>query len=154
MRRIVVLGVAVSALAIAAAGCGGGGGGSALSKEEYSSKLDKICADLNAKNKEIGEPDSIQGIADKGPELNDAFQDAIDKVEGLDPPDELKDAHEKFLSLGKQIHDKIDELIDEAKKNDQEGLQRVAAEIEPLDTESNTIARNQLGAPACAQSGT
>jgi len=151
VRKILVLGAAVSALAIAAAGCGGGGGGSALSKDEYSSRLNQICTELNAKNKEIGEPNSIPEIADKGPKLNDAFQNAIDEVGDLNPPDELKDAHEKFLSLGKQIHAKIDQLIEEAANKDQEGLQRVGGEIDPLDKESNDIAKNQLGAPACAE---
>jgi hypothetical protein len=151
VRRILVLGVAVSAFAIAAAGCGGGGGGSALSKDEYSSQLNKICTELNAKNKEIGEPSSVAEVADKGPKLNDAFQNAIDEAGDLNPPDELKDAHNRFVSLGKQIHDKIDELIQAAKDKDQAKLQKVGGEIDPLNTESNDIAKNTLGAPACAQ---
>jgi hypothetical protein len=146
-----VMCAAVTVLAIAAAGCGGGGGGSALSKDEYSARLNHICEELNSKNKEIGDPQSVEDVAQKGPKLNDAFQEAIDEVEGLNPPDELKDAHERFLSLGKQIHSKIDDLIDAAKKNDQAKLQQIGSAIDPLDKESNQIATNQLGAPACAQ---
>jgi hypothetical protein len=141
---------AVLVLALAAAGCGGGGG-KTLSKEEYSTQLNKICSDLNARQKAIGEPSSIDELVQKGPQLNDAFQKAIDQVGGLKPPDELKAAHERFLSLGKQIHSKIDDLLDAAKKKDQAKLQQIGTSIDPLNKESNRIASTQLGAPACAQ---
>jgi hypothetical protein len=149
VKRLAI--AAVLVLAVAAAGCGGGGGGKTLSKEEYSSQLSEICTELNAKNKEIGDPQSVADVVEKGPKLNDAFQNAIDEVENLNPPDELQDAHKRFLVLGKQIHSKIDDLIDAAKKNDPAALQQIGSAIDPLDKESNDIATNQLGAPACAQ---
>jgi hypothetical protein len=147
------MGAVVAALAIVAAGCGGGGGGGggALSKEEYSSQLNKICTELNDKNKAIGDPQSIDEVVTKGPQLQDAFQSAIDEVENLNPPDELKDAHERFVSLGRQIHSKIDDLIAAAKKKDLAKAQQIGATIDPLNTESNEIARTKLGAPACDQ---
>jgi hypothetical protein len=148
VKRLVIAGVL--ALVLVAAGCGGGGG-SAMTKEEYSSKLNQICTELNNKNKEIGDPQSLDEVVTKGPKLNDAFQSAIDQVNDLDPPDELSDAHKRFLVLGKQIHSKIDELIDAAKAKDQAKLQEIGSSIDPLDKESNDIAKNQLGAPACAQ---
>jgi hypothetical protein len=146
-----VMCAAVTVLAIAAAGCGGGGGGSALTKDEYSSRLNHICQELNQKNKDIGAPQSIEEVVQKGPKLNQAFQSAIDEVGDLNPPDELKDAHERFISLGKQIHSKIDDLIDAAKKKNAAQLQQIGSTIDPLDKESNDIATKQLGAPACAQ---
>jgi hypothetical protein len=150
VKKLAIAATLVLALAVVAAGCGGGGG-KTLSKEEYSSQLNKICTELNAKNKEIGEPSSLDDVVQKGPKLNDAFQNAIDEVEGLNPPDELKDAHERFLSLGKQIHSKIDDLLDAAKKNDVAKVQQISSTIDPLDKASNQIAKTQLGAPACAQ---
>jgi len=152
VNKKVVMGVVVAALAIVAAGCGGGGGGGkSLSKEEYSSQLNKICTELNAKNKAIGDPQSVADVVTKGPQLQDAFQSAIDEVEGLNPPAELKDAHERFVSLGRQIHSKLDDLIEAAKKKNLAKAQQIGATIDPLNTESNEIARTKLGAPACAQ---
>ena len=148
MKKLAIAGVL--ALVLVAAGCGGGGGES-LSKEEYSSQLNKICTELNTKNDAIGDPQSLDDVVKKGPQLQDAFQSAIDEVENLDPPDEFKDAHARFVALGKQIHSKIDELIDAAKKKDAAKLQAIGATIDPLNTESNKIAAEQLGAPACAQ---
>jgi hypothetical protein len=140
---------AVLVLALAVAGCGGGG--NALSKAEYSAKLNQICKDLNAKNKEIGEPNSLDELVAKGPQLADEFQTAIDKAKKLKPPAELKDAADRFISLSQQIHDKIDGLLDAAKKKDAKKLDEIGSSIDPLDKESNQIARNQLGAPACTQ---
>ena len=148
MKKLAIAGVL--ALVLVAAGCGGGGGKS-LSKEEYSSQLNKICTQLNAKNKAIGDPQSIADVVTKGPQLQDAFQSAIDEVEGLNPPAELKDAHERFVSLGKQIHSKLDDLIEAAKKKNLAKAQQIGATVDPLNTESNEIARTKLGAPACDQ---
>src|SRR3954463_10214863 len=92
---------AVLALALTAAGCGGGGG-KALSKEEYASKLNQICTDLNAKNKAIGDPNSVADVANKGPKLVDAFDNAISDVKKLKAPDEIKDAAARFVSIGEQ----------------------------------------------------
>ena len=149
MKKLAI--AAVLALVLIAAGCGGGGGGTSLSKEEYSSQLNTICTELNDKNKAIGDPQSIDEVVTKGPQLQDAFQSAIDEVENLNPPDELKDAHERFVSLGRQIHSKIDDLIAAAKKKDLAKAQQIGATIDPLNTESNEIARTKLGAPACDQ---
>src|SRR4051812_43490439 len=93
---------AVAALALIAAGCGGGGGGKELTKDEYSSQLNKICADLDAKNKEIGDPTTIAEIGEKGDDLLAAFDDALAEVKNLNPPAELEEAHNEFLDLGKQ----------------------------------------------------
>jgi len=112
---------------------------------------DQKVRELNDKNKAIGDPQSIDEVVTKGPQLQDAFQSAIDEVENLNPPDELKDAHERFVSLGKQIHSKIDDLIAAAKKKDLAKAQQIGATIDPLNTESNEIARTKLGAPACDQ---
>jgi hypothetical protein len=148
VKKLAIAGVL--ALVLVAAGCGGGGGKS-LSKQEYSSQLNKICTELNAKNKAIGDPQSVADVVTKGPQLQDAFQSAIDEVEGLSPPAELKDAHERFVSLGKQIHSKLDDLIEAAKKKNLAKAQQIGATVDPLNTESNEIARTKLGAPACDQ---
>jgi hypothetical protein len=140
---------AVVALALAAAGCGGGS--KTLSKEEYGAKLNKICADLNAKNKEIGEPSSLGEVAAKGDRLLAEFDKAIAKAKKLKPPDEIKDAANRFISLGDQERGLISDLIDAAKKKDSAKIAELGAKIDPLDKESNDIAKNQLGAPACAQ---
>jgi hypothetical protein len=140
---------AVLVLTLAAAGCGGGGGGR-LSKEEYSAKLNRICADLNAKDKELGEPRSPDELVAKGPQLADAFQKAIDEAKKLKPPAELEDAADRFVSLAQQIHGKIDEGVVAAKKQNVVKLARIGITIDTLSKQSNEIARRDLKASACS----
>lgn len=151
MKKALVLAAGlVSLLAIVAAGCGGGGGGGALTKEEYASKLNAICEEYNAKQEEIGEPQSISDIGDLGPKIVDEFDKALDKAKDLNAPDEIADQASRFIELGEQQRDLLNDLIDAAKDNDTAKVQEIGSKIEPLSTESDQLS-NDLGAPACAE---
>ncbi len=150
MKELAIGAVLVLTVA-AAAGCGGGGGGT-LSKEEYTAKLSKVCADLSAKNKELGQPTSPDALVAKGPQLADAFQTAIDEAKKLKPPAELKDAADHFVSLAQQLHDKLDEAIAAAKKQNVVKLARIGVSVVTLRNQSNEIATKELHVPACKQS--
>lgn len=150
MRKgLVLAGALVALLAALAAGCGGGGGGS-LTKDEYVSKLNAICEEFNNKQDEIGEPQSITEVADKGPRIIDEFDKALDKAKDLKAPDEISDQASRFISLGEQQRDLLNDLVDAAKDNDRAKAQQIGTQISPLDDESDSIA-NDLGAPACAE---
>jgi hypothetical protein len=150
VKKLAIGAVLVLTLA-AAAGCGGGGGGK-LSKEEYSAKLSKVCADLRAKTRKIGVPSSPDAIVAKGPQLAGEFEKAIDEAKKLKPPSELEDAAGRFVSLNQQIHDKIEKLIDAAKKSDVVNLAKIGFAIQTLSKEADGIATQELNAPACKQS--
>jgi hypothetical protein len=139
---------ALLVLTLTAAGCGGGS--KTLSKAEYSAKLNQICRDLKAKNKEIGEPSSPAEVA-KGPQLADELQKAIDEAKELKPPAELAEAADRFLSLNQQIQDKIDEVVDAAKNQDAQKLATIGISIDALSKEADGIAKRPLNAPACTQ---
>jgi outer membrane murein-binding lipoprotein Lpp len=151
MKKL-MLGAAL-ALALVAAGCGGGGAGDELTKEEYSSQLNAICTDLNAKNDEIGEPQSLADVGEKGDDLLAAFDEAIAEVEDLNPPADLEEAHNEFVDLGHQTRDLVGQLVDAAQEDppDEAKINELGPKIDPLDAKSNEIAKNELGAPACAE---
>jgi hypothetical protein len=151
LRKTLVLAGALAALLAAlSAGCGGGGGGgSSLTKEEFASQLNAICEDFNRKQEEIGEPQSLSELGEKGDQILDEFDKAIDRVRDLNPPDEVADQVNRFVEIGDQQRDLIGDVVQAAKDNDLAKAQQVGAQIEPLDAESDRIA-NQLGAPACA----
>ena len=135
-----------------AAGCGGGGGG-ALSKEQYGKELTAICRDYSAQARKLGGFNSVGDLAARGQQLIDAFQRVIDRAEELKPPDALKGPAGRFLALGRQLHDKLVELVAAARKGDGTALADVQRSIEPLGAEWNDIARKRLDAPACVQGG-
>jgi hypothetical protein len=146
----VVLG-AVAGLALLAAGCGGGGGSSELTASEYSSQLNTICADFNTAQKKIGDPQSIEDLATLGPKIVDEFEKAISKAKDLNPPAELEEPANEFLSLADQQVVLINQLIDAAKSGDEAKVNEVGAKIDPLKTKSDDIAKNELKAPACTE---
>ena len=147
MKKL-VLG-AVLALALTAAGCGGGGS-TTLSKEEYGSQLNTICADYNAKVKEIGEPSSISELADKGPTLLDEFDAAIAKAEKLKAPDELAATRDEFFSKSKDLRNTISDIVDAAKANDSAKINELGPKADELSSQTDALGK-KLGAPACAE---
>lgn len=147
--------VVVVALAALVAGCGGGDDkkGYALSKSEYVAALNGICKEVNARVDEIGKgvTDLKQGLKDKGDELLAEYDGAIDRVEALNPPDELKDAHDRFVDTINKLRGLTDDAVKAAKDDDDETFTSKTNELDEVDAESDKIATDELGATECAK---
>jgi gas vesicle protein len=140
-----VLGFLVGVLA---AGCAGG---EALTKEQYVSKVNAMCEDFSEKEKEIGEPQTLADLVEKGPLILEEFEKAIvDKVRNLKAPDEIADQADRLVDLADQQRDVIAELIDAAKDSDFAKVRELVSKNEALNKEANSVAR-ELGAEACAE---
>lgn len=148
LKKGVVFGGVLGILVVVpAAGCAGG---EALSKEQYVSKLNAMCADFSEREKEIGEPKTLANLVDKGPRILDAFEKAIvDKLRTLQAPDEIAGQADRLVDVGDQQRDVLAELIEAAKDNDVAEVQELVSKNEALNRESSSIAR-ELGAEACA----
>ena len=110
-----------------------------------------MCADFGAKEKEIGEPQTLADLVEKGPRILAAFDKAIaDKVRSLKAPDEIADQADRLVDLADQQRDVLDELIHAARDDDFARVRELVAKNEALNKEANSIAR-ELGAEACAQ---
>jgi hypothetical protein len=138
---------AVAVLALAAAACGGDGGGG-LSKEEYAAELNEICVETV---KAAGRPSSLPEFVSQGPRLIAAFDEALPRAEALEPPEELEEDVELFLSQYKQLRDLVSKLIDAATQNDLTTVAQLAGRADALGKETSELAR-KLGAPDCASS--
>jgi len=153
MRKVVWIASTVAAvglLALGAAACGGGGGGDQLTAEEYGAELSSICEGFNAAQEEIGEPQSIDDVAEFGGQILDAFDEAIASVEELEPPDELADTADEFIAKGKEQRDLLSQVVDAAEEGDQERVAELSEQGSQLDEESDALA-TELGAPACTE---
>ena len=136
------------ALGLLAAGCGGGGG---LAREEYSAKLNAICEQVSADQRAVGQPTSLKELASRGPRLVAILDRALDEVRDLKPPKAFRVAHKRFVALAEELNTKLLDLIEAAKANDQAKASQLSSAIDVLDSQSEAIARTQLGAPSCAQ---
>lgn len=149
VRRLALIACVVAL----ATGCGGGGGGEAggLSKEEYVSQLDGICADFNAKQDEFGEPDTLQEVAEQGPEVQAEYEAAVARIRDLgEPPAEIAEDADRFVEIAVELQRLIGELVEAAEDNDLQRAEQVAGEGQALNDESEEIAR-ELGAERCAE---
>ncbi|MEX2644981.1 MAG: hypothetical protein WD249_01840 [Gaiellaceae bacterium] len=147
MTRLALLGC----VAFLAAGCGGGEAGG-LTKEEFVAQLDQICADFNAKQEEIGDPESLEDIVEQGPRVQDEFEAAIERIRDLgDPPAEIAEDADRFLEIADESQRLIGELVEAAEDDDLQRAGEIAEEGDALNEESEEIA-TELGAENCAES--
>jgi hypothetical protein len=138
-----VLGILVAALAL---GCAD----DVPSKEQYVSTLNAMCEDFSAREKEIGDPQTLTDLVEKGPRILDAFEEAIaDKVHELKAPDEIADQAGRLVDIADEQRDVLASLVAAARDNDVARVRELASKNEALNREATSIARG-LGAEACA----
>jgi len=141
-------------LGILVVGLGGGcGDGQALSREEYVAKLNAMCEDFAAREERIGEPQSVSDLVERGPEILDAFEDAIaDEIDGLEAPDEVAAEANRLADIADEQRVVLGELVDAAQDGDFPAVRTLASRNRSLNNESNAIAR-ELGAKSCTDGG-
>jgi len=147
LKKRVLLGVVFGLLVAAlAAGCADS---DQLSKDEYVSRLNAMCEDFNAREKEIGEPHTVADLVENGPRILDAFEKALaDKVGTLKAPNEIAGQADRLVDLAGQQREVLRGLIDAASEGDFAKVRRLASNNDALNQESGQIARD-VGADAC-----
>jgi hypothetical protein len=154
VKKLLLPLVLVALAAIVAAGCGGGSSKNkayANSVSGYAAALNSICAPLNAKIKAIGAT-GLAGVAAHGDEIKSVIQTAVDKIDKLQAPDQVKTEADDFVAKNKEALGKFDDLIAAAKAGDSAKAQQIAQEIQALDNATNQDA-SKIGAARCAQGG-
>lgn len=149
---------ALAALALAvAAGCGGDGGDSGtLSKAEYTDEGNKLCRDAVDAANEVEPPRSAEEIAGYVDRLFEVSFGYVEDFEALEPPEELRAAHEESVRLSKDSKRLVDDLVERlrAAKSPQTVLprefQRLAATKEFRRSQEVT---RELGLDDCLDLG-
>ncbi len=123
---------ALAALAVAvAAGCGGDGESGALSKAQYTEQGNKLCRDAVDAANEVEPPRSAEEIADYVDRLFEVSFGYVDDFEALEPPEELRGAHEESVRLSKDSRQLVEDLVERlrAAKSPQTALPREFQEL-------------------------
>ena len=147
----------VLAALVLAAGCGGdddGGGGDTLSASEYSEKGNALCLKAKADVEKIPLPKSPGDLADYVERTFDiGFASSAD-FKKLNPPEELRKAHEGALRQTEESRDEFDAVVEKVRGsgNPTQTLQSEIRKLAPILEESEEYNR-KLGLTDCMQVG-
>jgi hypothetical protein len=149
MRRALVLLTMI--LALVATGCGGDDNSQATSKGDYGKQLAAAGQTLQKTFSDIadqtGSSTSSAQIADRLDKGAQALDDAAAKFADITPPDEVKDAHQKFVDGFKELADVFRKGADAARKNDTTTLTKALQGLTTSDgVKKITEAQQQLEA--------
>jgi hypothetical protein len=130
-------------LVLPLAACGGG-----LSKSELVSKGDAICKRVNdrvAKEPEPVNAEDLEKLAKRTVEISDP---AIDDMEALEPPDELKEDFDKFVASLKKQRDLTEQIGEAAGAGETAKIQSVASEAQKAQEEYRKLS-DKIGFKEC-----
>lgn len=131
------------------AGCGGGGSsGEPLTKEEYASKADAICAKYNAKVKALENPSNLSELADIADKTLPILDDAISDLKKLEPPADEQSVASQWLAQVQGLKNDLQEIRDKANAKDIVAVQQVVPKAEQHNARSNELA-TELGMTVC-----
>jgi hypothetical protein len=133
--------------ALLATGCGGGDG-ARLSKQEFQTQANAICAKYEKQLKAIGSPTSIEEIPDLVDQALVILDKEIDEVSALNPPEELQGNFDKMLAATGRTKAAASDLSEAAKAGDQAAVQKALEEGNAASNDADELAAN-LGLGDC-----
>ena len=148
MRRALAS-VSVLGLMLAAAGCGGGGG-ERLTKAEFATQANAICNDFNEELEGLGEPKSLEELAELADKAIPIFEAGLGDLRDLNPPEEIEAAVDEWLDTGDEALERSKRLRDAAKDGDEAEVRRIGQEVSEAEPKSDALAR-AVGATTCAE---
>jgi hypothetical protein len=157
--------VAVGSLALA--GCGGGddtttagttgasgvAGSEPLSKEEFVSQANAICADANEQIEALVAPAENTQVTEIVPFLEQAAaiaRESSTKLEALTPPSELEDQVDTLDADSQKGLTLSEDLIAAAKAGDSAQVQAVTQQLQTIDKKDDKIT-SSIGLTECAK---
>jgi hypothetical protein len=144
MRRALSIALA---LAFLLTGCGGGSG-KALTKTEYASKADSICGKYNQQITSFANPKNLSDLAKVADKTLSILDQAIGELSKLEPPVSEKALSDQWLAQVRNLRDDLQEIRDNAKANDMEGVRGVVPKATDHNSKANALA-SQLGMSVC-----
>jgi major membrane immunogen (membrane-anchored lipoprotein) len=136
-RALAALAVLVAALSLVACG---GSDNKGLSKTDYKNKSqaisDKLKADLSTAQQNLQSGKDTQALTGLN-QFKSSLSDARTKLEGLDPPSDFKDVHNKLVDSLKQTESSTQQVIGAAQAKDkakaQTALQQFQTDLQSLN---------------------
>jgi hypothetical protein len=137
----------IALVSVLLAGCGGGKG-KPLTKEQYASKADAICAKYNQQTKAFANAKNLSDLAEVADKTLPILGKAISDISKLTPPASEKALSDQWLTQVRKLKDDLQEIRDKAKAGDLQGVQAVVPKATEDNSQSNQLA-TQLGMSVC-----
>jgi len=146
-RTLVASLVLVASATVVAAGCGGGG--NKLTKAQYVAKADAACAAAQSEGKGL-DLSTTDKIAANGDRAKQIFDELANKIDNLQPPDEIKTQAQSFVDGLKQEATQFGDMTQAAKDGDAAKVRQIQ---EKLASESSATSEDArfVGATGCAR---
>jgi hypothetical protein len=141
----------VGVLIMLATACGGGSD-TRLSKAEFQSQANAICAKYQKQLNAIDEPTSLDEVPDLVDQALVILNKEIDEVAALNPPEELQGDFDKMIAASNKTKAAADDLSAAAKSGDQAAVQKALEEGNAASNEADQLAAN-LGLSECNAGG-
>jgi hypothetical protein len=129
------------------AGCGGSSG-KRLTKQEYASKADAVCAKYNEQVKALDNPTNLSELASVADKTIPILDSAIEDLHKLKAPASEQQTADRWLDQVENLKDDLSEIRDKAKDKDMQGVQAVVPKAQEHNSQSNALA-TQLGMSVC-----
>ena len=146
MRRAGLVGVALALGALLGAGCGGGDSG--LSREELISQADAICAEYEQRTEELEQPQDLDDVEQFVGETRTLIQEGIDELRELEPPEELADDYNEWISQNEENLRLLEDLEAAAAAGDQAEVQELLTEAQEAGARADRLA-GDMGFEEC-----
>jgi len=140
----------VGVLCLLAAGCGGGE--EPLSKADFQSQANAICAKYQKQLNALGTPSSIDEIPDLVQQALVILNKEIDEIAALNPPDELQSDFDKMIAASNKTKAAANDLSAAAKSGDQAAVQKALEDGNAASDEADQLATG-LGLSGCNANG-
>ena len=138
-------------LSLLVAACGGeGGGDERLSREALATKANAICERFETRINALGTPQNLEDLETFAEKARPIFEEGLGDLRELQPPEDLEQRYDEWLSTGDRALERVDELGEAAKDGDTAKVQQIAERAETEDRESDRLAR-ALGLDDCAE---
>jgi hypothetical protein len=137
----------VGVLVLLATGCGGSGGGR-LSKEDFQSQANAVCAKYQKQLDALGTPTSLDEIPALVQQALGILNKEIDEVAALNPPEELQSQFDALIAETNKTKQAATDLSDAAKSGDQAAVQKALDEGNAASDKADQLA-GQLGLDSC-----
>jgi len=111
--------------------------------------LDLVCAATNKAGKSI-DLSSTEKIVSNGDEAKDLLDKLAERIDGLEPPDEVKSQAQSFVDGLKQEASQFGDMVQAAKDGDTDKIKEIQGKLSSEGAATSEDARF-IGATGCAR---